>query len=86
MKTISILFLALFFLAIAQSAEAADEYFQVGGDFGKSWLSNEMVQNPRSIGQDDELDVYNISKEDKTSAGENVSNQDWLNATAILGA
>lgn len=85
MKIILIFILALFFLATAESADAADKFFQVGGDFGRSWLSNKGVQNPRSIGQDEELDVYDISKWDKASADKNVSNKDWLNATAILG-
>lgn len=84
MKIALVLLLAVLLAPVA--AHAAEAYLQVAGDFGKSWLANEKVQNPLSIGQDNESDVYDVSKWGRATIGNNSSERDWLNATAILGS
>lgn len=83
MKIALVLLLAVLLAPVA--AHAAEGSLQVAGDFGKSWLANEKVQNPRSIGQGNESDVYDVSKWGRASIGNNSSDGDWLNATAIMG-
>mgnify|MGYP003584919145 FL=1 len=86
MKIALVLLLAVFLMNSTQSADAAKEFLQIAGDFGRAWLSNDGVQNPRSIGQDNQTDAYNIPTWSDASKSNNSSDRDWLNATALLGS
>lgn len=86
MKIAWVLLLAIFLIASAPSADAAKEFLQVAGDFGRAWLSSDGVQNPRSIGHENEPDAYDISKWSEASKSNNSRDRDWLNATALLGS
>lgn len=79
MRTVLVLLMAFSLMAFAQAINNIDKFQNVGGNFGRAWLVNNLAPNNNESNESKATDLRNLSEADPLS-------EDWLGIVSPIKA